>query len=438
MVILNGIELVEHTFCVPLDHTQVGGPSIDVFAREVRAAEPGADAKPWLVFLQGGPGFESPRPTAKDGWIGEAVRHYRVLLLDQRGTGRSTVQVTKNIIEGRDAAAQAAHLAHFRADSIVQDCELIRRELGVERWSLLGQSFGGFCCVHYLSVAPDGLREVMITGGLPGLENHADDVYRRTYVETRRKNERMLRTFPELGPEIVRVAQRIRAGDVVLPGGDPLTLERFQTIGAQLGFSTGAAGIRFLVERAFAPGSDDFTPAFLRGVETAQAFDTNPFYATLHEACYAQSGPATNWSAERVRSEFPDFDAAAALDAGSVPLLTGEMVYPWYFEEIGGLRDLMGAADLLAKKSDWPDLYRLDVLAKNTVPVAAAIYYDDMFVPTEFSVETARQIRGAERWVTSEFEHDGLRAGGAAILARLRSMLTHASGGDRELRSTST
>lgn len=52
-------------------------------------------------------------------------------------------------------------MAH-RADSIVADAELIRECLNRDgdsapaRWSLLGQSFGGFCAVQYLSVAPKG------------------------------------------------------------------------------------------------------------------------------------------------------------------------------------------------------------------------------------------------------------------------------------------
>lgn len=424
MTFLNGLELEEHTFELPLDHAKPGGAKIQIFAREARA--PGGDQKPWLVFLQGGPGFESPRPLGKSGWIGEAVAHYRVLLVDQRGTGRSTVQVPADLGGLDGAAAQAEHLAHFRADSIVRDCELIRQQMSVERWSLLGQSFGGFCCIHYLSAAPESLAEVMITGGVPGLRNHPDDVYRRTYQETRRKNLRMRSLFPDLDEEIVRVATRIREGGVHLPSGDPLTLERFQSVGAQLGFSTGAAELRYLIERAFVPGGKDFTPAFLRGIETAQAFDTNPFYALLHEGCYAQSGPATGWSAQRVRAEFPEFDAAAALDSGGVPLFTGEMVYPWMFEQIGALKDLKEAADLLAAKSDWPDLYDTGALSKGDVPVAAAIYFDDMFVPTELSLETLRIIPRAERWVTSEFEHDGLRQDGARIFARLREMTKQA------------
>jgi hypothetical protein len=56
-----------------------------------------------------------------------------------------------------------------RADSIVRDAELVRKVLVPlkGRWSILGQSFGGFCCLSYLSLAPEGLAEVLITGGLP-------------------------------------------------------------------------------------------------------------------------------------------------------------------------------------------------------------------------------------------------------------------------------
>lgn len=52
---------------------------------------------------------------------------------------------------------QARFLTYFRADSIVKDCEMVRKEVvkGTDqRWSVLGQSFGGFCCMTYLSLYP--------------------------------------------------------------------------------------------------------------------------------------------------------------------------------------------------------------------------------------------------------------------------------------------
>ncbi len=149
-----GLVCVEHIFAAPLDHSYPDGETIEVFAREV--ADPDGTERPLLVFLQGGPGFEATRPTGRPrspGWLERALADYRVLLLDQRGTGRST---PVGRLPGMSAEQQAEYLTHFRADSIVRDAELIRRALEVERWSVLGQSFGGFCVLAYLSEGAGG------------------------------------------------------------------------------------------------------------------------------------------------------------------------------------------------------------------------------------------------------------------------------------------
>lgn len=48
-------------------------------------------------------------------------------------------------------------------------------------------------------------------------------------------------------------------------------------------------------------------------------------------------------------------------------MFTGEMVFPWMFEDFAALRPYKAAADLLAAKQDWPQLYQPQVLAGNTV-----------------------------------------------------------------------
>lgn len=58
--------------------------------------------------------------------------------------------------------ARQSHVLSRRADSIVQDAELVRqllvpKEMQEGRWAILGQSFGGFCCIQYLSAAPQGM-----------------------------------------------------------------------------------------------------------------------------------------------------------------------------------------------------------------------------------------------------------------------------------------
>src|ERR1700756_5299230 len=152
-----GTVVTDLAFTVPLDHARPGGEQIELFARAVVAADKAADRPPWLLFLQGGPGGASPRPIGRESWLDRALNDYRVLLLDQRGTGRSTPATRQTLAGLGSARAQADYLANFRADSIVRDAEIIRRALiGDEPWTVLGQSYGGFCAVTYLSLAPEG------------------------------------------------------------------------------------------------------------------------------------------------------------------------------------------------------------------------------------------------------------------------------------------
>src|SRR5688500_5208996 len=228
MIKIPGLVMTDHTCTVPLDHTDPDGSTIEVFAREVVAPDRVGDDLPWLLFLQGGPGGKSPRPTAASGWLGHAVNTHRVLLLDQRGTGHST-PVTATTVRDTTPSALAAYLRHFRADSIVADAELIPARLaGGARWETLGQSYGGFITLTYLSQAPHGLRTCYVTGGLPGIEATADDVYARTYPLVAAKNAAYYRRYPDDVAAVRRLADHLDANDVRLPDGDRLTSRRLR------------------------------------------------------------------------------------------------------------------------------------------------------------------------------------------------------------------
>jgi pimeloyl-ACP methyl ester carboxylesterase len=414
-----GTVLTDHVFGVPLDHLRPDGELIEVYAREVVASSKADADLPWLLFLQGGPGSAAPRPQGRDSWLDRALQDFRVLLLDQRGTGRSS-PVNRKTLARLDPRAQADYLSCFRADSIVLDAELVRRELTDQPWSVLGQSFGGMCAVTYLSFAPHGIREAFITGGLPGLSATADDVYRRTYRTVARKNAAHYERYPADVERARRIASYLADYHVRLPDGAPLTVQAFQAIGAMLGQSNGSHSLHYLLEDPFSD-DDELSDDFLYQVMQARSFSSGPLYAVLHEACYAQGG-ATRWAAERIRTEFGEFDPGPAL-AGTAPLyFTGEMVYPWMIEADPVLRPLRKAADILAERDDWPPLYDPPRLAANEVPVAAAVYYNDMYVDRELSMQTAGAIGGLRAWVTSEYEHDGLRVSDGAVLSRLIGM----------------
>jgi hypothetical protein len=159
----------------------------------------------------------------------------------------------------------------------------------------------------------------------------------------------------------------------------------------------------------------------LRGFENALNYDTNPIYSLLHEACYTQE-VASDWAAEGERSAWPGFQWAGPDDERPVGL-TGEMIFPWFFDEMGALSPLSEVANLLARERGWPRLYSTDKLAENAVPVAAAVYTGDMYVDFELSKAAAALIAGIQLWCTPDYEHNGLRADGEKVLGKLMELL---------------
>jgi hypothetical protein len=154
------------------------------------------------------------------------------------------------------------------------------------------------------------------------------------------------------------------------------------------------------------------SPAFLHDATDALGVARDPIYALLHEACWADGG-VTDWSAERMRP--------AAFDE-QPELFTAEHIYPWMFEDYGALAPARATAEALAAHA-WPRLYDPDVLANNEVPTAAAIYAEDLYVERAFSEATAAAVPNVRAWVTSEYDHNGLRVDGERILGRLLDLV---------------
>ena len=308
-----GLVLTEHEIDVPLDHAAPDGETITFFARET--ADVDGQDKPFLVFLQGGPGSEAPRPMrvpTSPGWLDRALRDFRVLMVDQRGTGRSAPVGT---LPGMTPQQQADHLTHFRADSIVRDLELLRAALGVDRWSVLGQSFGGFCAMTYLSIAPEGLREAFFTGGLPPVGAAGRRRVRRDVRHPARAQPPLLRPLPagprpacaRCTPGPTRASWRCRTATPVAAAG-------CASSAPALGMSYGAEQLHYLLEL------DPDSPAFRHDLAGLLGFSgRHPLYAALQEPCYAD-GEATRWAALRtLPDDYRD----------DVTLLTGEHVFPW-------------------------------------------------------------------------------------------------------------
>lgn len=426
--IIPGLLVRDRLVAVPLDWSRPDDEGIEVFVREVCDPVRRDEHLPLLAFLQGGPGGKSPRPVnGGPPWLWEAIRTHRVILIDQRGTGRSTriEGATMERFAG-DGEAAADYLLHFRADSIVRDFEHVRKTVyGGERWQTLGQSYGGFLTLTYLSMAPEGLSACYVTGGLAGLTATADEVYRRTFPRVAAKTKRYYERYPEDRGRIGRLADFIAANDVILPDGDRLSVRRLQSAGIDFGMAPGFENIHWLVDEAFSgPAEDRLSDAFLASVMNVTAYDGNPLFAVLQESIYGQGTAATRWAAERIRSEFPEFSETCR------PLpFTGEMMFPWMFEEIRSLRPFRAGAMALAARESYGPLYDLSRLAENEIPVAAAVYFDDMYVDAGLSLDTAALVGNVECWVTNEYEHDGVRQS-PQVFRRLADMVK-ARGGPR-------
>ncbi|HEY3691574.1 MAG TPA: alpha/beta fold hydrolase [Pseudonocardiaceae bacterium] len=405
VVNLGGMVVAEHEVTVPVDHADPSRGQIMVFAREVWDCAR-ADL-PWLLYLHGGPGHESTRPTwspISPDWLGRALRDYRVVLMDARGTGRSTP-----IGSAPDAPADlvAERLALFRADSVVRDAEYVRRAVcGDQQWTVLGESAGGFALVTYLSIAPEGVREALFAGGLPSVGGSPDEVYRRTHTGMLDRSRRYYARYPTDRDRVARLHEWLAGRDVRLPSGDRLTSPRLRQLGILLGVNGGEEQLHYLLER------DPTSPAFLHDVTAATPWGTRDIgHVVLHEACWAD-GYSTGWSAQRTMPT--DYDADSTL-------FTGEHVYPWMLDPIDGYRDLAPwgqVAEVLAERR-WPRLYDEGRLRRCTVPCAAVIYADDAYVPADLSGETAGLIPTMTVWEDHEHRHDGLDTDGDHVLDRL-------------------
>lgn len=419
---LPGIRVREYRTTVPLDWHTPDGETIELFVREL--VDPASDTaeRPLLTYLQGGPGGANPRPLGRDGWIDEALRDYRVVLVDQRGTGGSTPVDAEIVAERGDTGGE--FLACFRADSIVRDLEHVRTSLyDGRRWATLAQSFGGWITMTYLSFAPEGLTASYVCGGVPGMPPRASEVYRRTFDRVEAKTAEFYRRYPDDEAAVARIADRLAAGDVRLPDGDVLTVRRWQSLGIDFGMKPGFERLHWLVEKAFI-GNDRLSPAFLQDVMTLSSSAGNPLFWTLQESIYGDqhSGP-TAWAAQAERERRAQFDESRR------PLLfTGEMAFPWMFDEVRLLRGFRTAVDQLAAKTDWSPLYDRAALQSNEVPVAAVVYFDDMYVDAGLQLETLKGVGNSQYWVTNEYEHDGIGSG--RTLTRLRELVRD-RGGER-------
>ena len=323
-----------------------------------------------------------------------------MLMLDQRGTGRSTPIGT---LPGLTGGEQAEYLAHFRADAIVRDAELIRRELGVERWSVLGQSFGGLCVMTYLSIAPEGLREAFVTGGLAPLGPRIDDVYRATYARTLERSRRYYERYPDDRERVRALRERLEARRRPPAVGRPADRAAPAPARRHAGHERRRRGAALHPRAA---GRLARLPPRRRGGARlrAQPALRRAARGVLGRRRRDALGGASACCPPSTRTS-PSCSSASTSSRGC-SRTTGR--WPRCARRPTSSPSTSGRA--CTTPSAWPPT-RCRSPPRSTPRTCTS--------SGRFSEETAAHIRGLRPWLTNEYEHNGLRADGERVLGRL-------------------
>lgn len=440
--------VTEFFFQVPVSYENPSAGSIVLFGRRANKYESATptktddgagreNQKPYVVYLEGGPGFGNREPQDHSITRYFVNKGYQVLLLDHRGVGLST-PVSADFLASLQGGieSQFEWMSLMRQDNTVRDCEAVRKYLtqgwpaNKAKWSTFGQSYGGFISLSYLSLHPEGLSEVFLTGGLAPVGRNADEVYRAVFPRVIRRNDQYYDKFPEDIENVRQVAAYIetQGGALPLPGGGFLTVPRLMTLGISFGTHGGFDQVHATVLQ-LKSSLDQFnflTRSALTALEGFTPFDTNIIYAILHEAIYCDGPYASRWASDRVARTFEAFswlksDASVLTD--DKPLyFCGENIFPFHFETYPELIPLQELAQKLADYDEWPPLYDTEQLKKNQVPVYAASYVDDMFVDNVFARETAELVRGTKVFETNVLYHNALRSKTDTVLQGLFSL----------------
>ena len=112
-----------------------------------------------VIFLHDGPGY---------GCDSDSRRYcnpelYRIIILDQRGCGRSMPH---------------GELENNTTEHLIKDIEAIREHLNINRWVLLGCGWGGTLALLYAIQHPDNVLAMVLAGISLGRQRDLDWIYR--------------------------------------------------------------------------------------------------------------------------------------------------------------------------------------------------------------------------------------------------------------------
>ena len=163
-----------------------------------KVAGHGAKGAPPLLFLHGGPGYNSYSFEAQAGAALE--KKLQVIYLDQRGSGRS----------------ERPWRGEYSVAALVDDIEALRKTLGVDKLALMGHSFGGTLALEYAAKYPGHVAKVVLVSAasdIPAacaarveyIARHYGDRLDKARAEAKARNETpdtCFYAFNTVGPDL--------------------------------------------------------------------------------------------------------------------------------------------------------------------------------------------------------------------------------------------
>ena len=235
------------TFTVPENPQAPEGRQIDLYVARIKSLSPAPATDP-LVLIAGGPGGSSV-----DMYLGLArafagvLDERDILLLDQRGTGRSqplscslemmsSIEIEPTLEESRAAAqdclAQLDGDPRFYTTSVaVQDLEALRLAAGYSQLNLYGVSYGTRVAQHYLRRYPQSTRTIVIDGVVPPTLALGPDIAFNaqhtlsSIFERCQQQPNCSKAFPELDASFRRLGDTLKNQPPQVSYPDPVTGE---------------------------------------------------------------------------------------------------------------------------------------------------------------------------------------------------------------------
>ncbi|KAI1497574.1 Alpha/Beta hydrolase protein [Biscogniauxia marginata] len=394
-----------------------------------------------LVYLCGGPGDSNSPARMPELNRFFLERDYWILYPDYRGTGDSSSKEIIHSLGKTDMPRALYILKHLGQTNIVRDLEAVRITLHqkADKWSICAQSYGGWILYSYLSFSYAGLRRIYNNAGLTPIHYDATRVHQQLFRNIIKRNETYYALYPDDIHRVKHIALWLaRQNDgkgIKLPAWGNLTAKQFLCLGRNLGTEAKFTQLNKLYEKMYRDiGSEDESESLTdETIELYKAtdswrFNKRPLYAILNESQYLRNtDDVTKWVAQRVASEpefvpyfwwvnCPDEELGKGFLGREKLYLSGEMIYPFFFDNYEALKPLKAVAMEFANCKLEEPSYDLEQIKENKVPITAVHGSKDVVVDPGLAEATWKNTGSIKVKEVEGLEHGAIRSDTALVL----------------------